>query len=125
MEVTRKLARYVVESRYADIPEKVRHAKVSAKELDMALRLVDDMSDAWQPEKYRDTYHEDLRKRIEEKVRAGQTEQLTEPAKEAKTQQGGEVIDLMALLKKSVEKRSQKSDAEAKPRRHARKRRAA
>jgi DNA end-binding protein Ku len=108
-----------------EIAERLKGARVTSKELDMALRLVDDMSDAWQPEKYRDTYHEDLRKRIEEKVRAGQTEQLTEPAKEAKTQQGGEVIDLMALLKKSVEKRSQKSDAEAKPRRHARKRRAA
>src|SRR5690348_16085567 len=64
-----------------DIPEKLRHAKVSAKELDMALRLVDDMSDEWQPEKYHDTYHEDLLKRIEEKVKAGQTEEVTEPEK--------------------------------------------
>jgi len=105
-----------------DIPEKLRHAKVSAKELDMALRLVDDMSDEWQPEKYHDTYHEDLLKRIEEKVKAGQTEEVTEPEKAPKGERGGEVIDLMALLKKSVEKRGEKAE---KPRRQARKRRAA
>ncbi|HEX7052518.1 MAG TPA: Ku protein [Burkholderiales bacterium] len=105
-----------------DIPDKLKGARVSDKELDMALRLVDDMSDNWRPEKYRDTYHEDLLKRIEQKVKAGQTEELTEPAKEARAGKGGEVIDLMALLKKSVEKRAEKAE---KPRRQARKRRAA
>jgi DNA end-binding protein Ku len=105
-----------------DIVEKLKGAKVSTKELDMALRLVEDMSDAWQPAKYHDTYREDLLKRVEEKVQAGQTEEVTEPAREAKPQKGGEVIDLMALLKKSVEKRGEKAD---KPRRQARKRRAA
>ncbi len=108
-----------------DIPDKLKAAKVTAKELDMALRLIDDMSDEWQPAKYHDTYHEDLLKRIEEKVAAGQTEEITEPEKEAKAQKGGEVIDLMALLKKSVEKRADRGAKEEKPRRHARKRRAA
>jgi DNA end-binding protein Ku len=108
-----------------DIPEKLRGAKVTAKELDMALRLIDDMSDEWRPEKYHDTYHEDLLKRIEEKVKAGQTEQLTEPAKEPTAAKGGEVIDLMALLRKSVEKRGEKAEKPEKGKRHARKRRAA
>jgi DNA end-binding protein Ku len=108
-----------------DVPEKLEGAKVTAKELDMALRLVDDMSDKWQPDKYHDTYREDLLKRIEEKVKAGQTEQLTEPEKEAKAEKGGEVIDLMALLKKSVGKRPETAAKEHKPKRHARKRRAA
>jgi len=117
--------RYHAELKSAEdlgILEKLKGAKVSTKELDMALRLVDDMSDAWQPAKYHDTYREDLLKRVEEKVQAGQTEEVTEPAREAKAQKGGEVIDLMALLKKSVEKRGEKAD---KPRRQARKRRAA
>jgi DNA end-binding protein Ku len=109
-----------------DIPEKLKGAKVTGKELDMALRLIDDMSDQWEPARYHDTYHEDLLKRIEEKVKAGQTEELTEPAKEEKAERGGEVIDLMALLRKSVEKRSEKAaDKQEKPKRHARKRRAA
>ena len=80
-------------------------AKVTAKELDMALRLVQDMSDEWQPEKYRDTYREDLLKRIEEKVKAGETEAIPAPERPARGAKGGEVIDLMSLLKKSIEKK--------------------
>jgi DNA end-binding protein Ku len=87
----------------------------------MAMRLVEDMSDEWQPSKYRDTYRHDLMKRIEEKVKKGQTEEITEPEKERRPEKGAEVIDLMALLKKSVGKKEKRE----KPRRTARKRRAA
>jgi len=100
------------------IPEKLKGHKPSSKELDMALRLIEDMADEWQPEKYHDTYHEDLLKRIEEKVKAGETEEITEPEKGEKPAKSAEVIDLMALLKKSVE-------GARKPKRAARKRRAA
>jgi DNA end-binding protein Ku len=86
-----------------DIAEKLEGHKPSAKELDMALRLVDDMADEWKPERYHDTYHEDLMKRIEDKIKAGQTEEITEPEKEERAAKGAEVVDLMALLRKSVE----------------------
>ena len=69
----------------------------------MALRLIDDMADDWKPEKYHDTYHEDLLKRIEQKIKAGQTEEITEPQKEEHERKGAEVVNLMALLRKSVE----------------------
>jgi DNA end-binding protein Ku len=82
----------------------IPQAKVTAKELDMALRLVQDMSDEWQPEKFHDTYREDILKRVEQKIKAGQTEDIPEPEK-AKAAKGGEVIDLMSLLKKSIEKK--------------------
>ena len=101
-----------------EIPEKLKGVKVTSKELEMALRLIEEMADEWQPEKYHDTYHEDLLKRIEQKVKAGQTEEITEPEKEEQAAKGAEVIDLMSLLKKSVEKTH-------KPKRAARKRRAA
>ena len=80
-------------------------AKVSPKELDMAMRLVDDMADEWDPKKYKDTYRDDLLKRIKEKVKAGQTEELTEPEKDAEKPAKADVIDLMSLLKKSVERK--------------------
>jgi DNA end-binding protein Ku len=119
-----------------DIPEKVKGHKPTAKELDMALRLVDDMADDWKPERYHDTYHEDLMKRIEEKIKAGQTEEITEPEKEERPAKGAEVVDLMALLRKSVEgggRKAAKDKAaanddekeEKKHKRAARKRRAA
>jgi DNA end-binding protein Ku len=98
---------------------KVPKAKVTAKELDMALRLVEDMADEWQPEKYKDTYREDLLKRVREKVKAGETEEITEAEKEPRAAKSAEVIDLMSLLKQSVEKKP------AKAKRAARRRRAA
>ncbi len=93
-------------------------AKVSAKEIDLALRLIKDMEEKWQPAQYKDTYREDLLKRIEEKVKAGQTEELTRPEKQ-KEKGGAEVIDLMALLKKSVEGKKAPRKATAKKRRAA------
>jgi DNA end-binding protein Ku len=110
--------------RYADelkdVQElKIPEAKVTAKELDMAMRLVEDMSDEWQPSKYKDTYRHDLMKRIEEKVKKGQTEEITEPEKERRPEKGAQVIDLMQLLKKSVERK------QPKPRRAPKRRRAA
>ena len=96
--------------RYHDELKKVSEfdvpgARVTAKELDMAMRLVDDMADKWQPAKFKDTYRDDLLKRIEQKVKAGQTEEITEPQREGKAEKRGEVIDLMSLLRKSIEKK--------------------
>src|SRR3954462_6532287 len=122
-----------------EIPEKLKGHKPSSKELDMALTLIEDMADEWKPEKYHDTYHEDLLKRIEEKIKAGETEEITEPEKEEREPKRAEVVDLMALLKKSVEGGGRKGAAkgkaaanddakEEKPHKHkraARKRRAA
>jgi DNA end-binding protein Ku len=77
---------------------------VSPREVEMARRLVEGMSATWKPVEHRDTYHEDLMALIEKRVEAGQTEVVTEPSKdEGKRPAKGEVIDLMALLKKSVE----------------------
>jgi DNA end-binding protein Ku len=96
-----------------DVSElKIPEAKVTAKELDMAMRLVEDMSDEWQPGKYKDTFRQDLMKRIEQKVKAGQTEEITAPDKTSeRPEKGGEVIDLMELLKKSVKSKPAKRPA--------------
>ena len=85
----------------------------------MALRLVEDMADEWRPAKYKDTYREDLLKRVKEKVKAGESEEITAPEKEPRAKKSAEVIDLMSLLKQSVEKKPKPA------RRAARKRRAA
>ena len=113
--------RYAKELKTAEdleIPEKLKGHKPTAKELDMAKRLIEDMADDWKPGEYHDTYHEDLLRRIEEKVKAGETEEVTAPEKEEKAAKSAEVLDLMSLLKKSVE-------GGAKTRRAPHKRRAA
>jgi DNA end-binding protein Ku len=108
-----------------NIPASALHARATAKEIDMALRLIDDMAEKWKPETFKDTYRDDLLARIEEKVKAGQTEQITPPEKGKREPAGAQVIDLMALLKKSVERKQEKGEKERPRRQHKAKRRAA
>ena len=44
-------------------------------------------------------------------MKAGETEEITEAEKERRPEKGGEVIDLMALLKKSVKPKPAKRAA--------------
>jgi DNA end-binding protein Ku len=57
--------------------EGLKSAGVSPKEVDLAKRLVDDMTEHWKPEEFKDTYHEDLMRRIHEKIKAGETKEIT------------------------------------------------
>jgi DNA end-binding protein Ku len=79
----------------------------SGRELEMALKLVEEMSEAWKPQAFTDTYRDDLMKRIEQKVKAGQTHTLTEPETEAtpRATGGGKVVDLMSLLQRSLDQK--------------------
>lgn len=87
---------------------------VSKRELEMAERLVEDMSEDWAPEQYHDTYREDLLARIEAKIEKGQTHEVTAAEEGAPAPTGGEVVDLMAMLKRSLEvKRPAKGRAAA------------
>jgi DNA end-binding protein Ku len=100
-------------------PRDLKRAGVSAKELDMAERLVADMTEPWQPTRYRDKYRDDLMAMIERKVKSGQTHALTAPSEEAVAEGGAEVIDLMAMLRKSLDRprrEAQKSAARETPR---------
>jgi DNA end-binding protein Ku len=106
--------RYADEIREVDelgVPSAALHAKATPKEIDMALRLIDDMAEEWKPEKFKDTYRDDLMARIKEKIKKGQTEEITEPEKGEKETASADVIDLMALLKKSVERKPAKPAA--------------
>jgi DNA end-binding protein Ku len=80
----------------------------SGRELEMALKLIDEMTEKWQPEAFKNTYRNDLMKRIEQKVKSGQTHTLTEPEADVTEQRatgGGKVVDLMSLLQRSLEQR--------------------
>ncbi len=102
--LTLELMRYAHELRdpkELDVP----HGKqgVSDRELQMAERLVEGMVEKWDPEKYKDDYRQDLMKMIKERVEAGELEASSEPAPKREKPAGGQVVDLMALLKSSLE----------------------
>jgi DNA end-binding protein Ku len=91
-----------------EVPETAAAKKsATARELDMALKLIDEMTEKWHPEQFHNTYKDDLMKRIQEKVKSGQTHALTEPEGEVTERRagGGKVVDLMSLLQRSLEQR--------------------
>jgi DNA end-binding protein Ku len=87
----------------ASVPS-VQAGSVSPKEVALAEKLLEEMSSPFKPEEYHDTYREDLMHRIEEKVRKHQTHVLTPKEKAPREdKKSAQVIDLMAVLKKSLE----------------------
>jgi DNA end-binding protein Ku len=86
-------------------PAEIRKAGIGERELDMATRLVEEMTEEWDPARFHDTYREDLMARIEKKIQSGDTQAVAAPAAEEKGEiaGGAKVIDLMAALKRSLE----------------------
>lgn len=74
---------------------------VSDRELQMAERLVEGMVSTWDPDRYKDTYVDDMMGLIKQRIKSGKTEEIDETPVERPA--GAKVVDLMALLKQSVE----------------------
>ncbi|MDR8029203.1 Ku protein [Burkholderia cenocepacia] len=76
-------------------------AGVSARELGMAKKLIDDMSGKWTPDEYHDTFRDDILELVERKVRAGKIEEIEDrPAQTGRA--ASNVVDLTELLKRSL-----------------------
>ncbi|WP_437299702.1 Ku protein [Sorangium sp. So ce426] len=93
-----------------DLPEMDAQGKgLGKRELEMAERLVAEMATAWQPEKYKDEYRDDVMKLIEKKVKSGRTTAPTEPVEEERHRRATGTVDLIALLKKSLGQKGEKA----------------
>jgi DNA end-binding protein Ku len=79
----------------------IEDVKVTKPELEMAERLVEGMSGSFDTSAIHDTYHEDLLALIEERKKDPYAE--PEPLPKKKADKKGEVVDIMALLKRSVD----------------------
>jgi len=85
---------------------------VNDREVKMAEVLIDGMTSEWDPEKYHDSYRDDLMALINRKIESGQTEVLDETPVEEPAEDTGKVVDIMALLKRSVEATGRKVAAD-------------
>jgi DNA end-binding protein Ku len=83
-------------------PEGMKAAGVSAKELDMAKKLIDDMSETWDPTQYHDTFRDDIMALVERKIRAGKTEEVTEVETPRESRKSADILDLSDLLRRSL-----------------------
>ncbi|UII69108.1 Ku protein [Pseudomonas sp. HN11] len=79
-------------------------------ELDMAKRLVDDMSADWQPEDYRDSFQEKIMALVAKKAKAGKIEDV-ETRNDSEERKSADVIDLTELLKRSLAGKTTKKPA--------------
>jgi DNA end-binding protein Ku len=88
---------------------------VTVHELDMAKKLIGDMTAAWNPDEYHDTFQDDILALVDKKIRAGKTKELseTETAAPARTRRTADIVDLSELLRRSLGQRKTKTDAPA------------
>ncbi|VVO38533.1 Ku protein [Pseudomonas fluorescens] len=70
-------------------------------ELDMARRLVEDMSADWQPDQYRDSFEDKIMQLVDKKAHEGKIEDV-ETGTAEEERKTADVIDLTELLKRSL-----------------------
>jgi len=84
-----------------ELGSEVTEPKLAKGELDMAKRLVQDMSGDWSPEDYRDSFEDKIMSLVEKKANEGKIEDV-ETATGEEERKTADVIDLTELLKRSL-----------------------
>jgi len=74
---------------------------ISAAEMKMAKQLVDDMTEKWNPDDFKDEFKQAVMGLVEKKVKAGNTETVMQPEEETPAQ-GDNILDLTELLARSL-----------------------
>jgi DNA end-binding protein Ku len=112
------LLRYPHELRSVDeleVPAKnLKSAGLSERELQMADRLIGEMTAKWKPEEFKDDYYDDVQALVRRKIKARQIHTIVEPEPEAGPKRPREVVDLMPLLKRSLSARGGAAEREGK-----------
>ncbi|MBD3875194.1 Ku protein [Stutzerimonas kunmingensis] len=86
---------------YLELKDEALDPDLAERELDMAKRLVEDMTEKWKPEQYKDTFQDQIMELVEKKAREGKLEAVGGP-EEAVDRRSADVIDLTELLKRSL-----------------------
>ena len=97
--------RYQEEIRQVPEVEKSKSEKISAKEVDLAKKLINQLTEKFDPAAFKDTYVAELKKVIKAKA-AGKNIRIAEPKKSTAA-----VKDLMEVLKQSLDTGSKKKRA--------------
>jgi DNA end-binding protein Ku len=88
----------VPRSEIGDIPS--ARSKPDAKEVRLAMQIIESLASEWDPKRYHDTYTEEMRELIDRKAKG---KKIEAPAPEEK-ERTAEVVDLMAALQASLER---------------------
>ncbi len=103
------------EVRDASFPSLDETVKISDKELELSASLVESFSGDFDPADFVDEYQQELRTLIDAKLEKGDALDTSETFGESEeAEAGGEVIDLMAALRASVERSKASRESKAK-----------
>ncbi len=86
-------------------PEGRKAANLKDGELKMAAQLIEDMTGAWEADRYADKFTEAVHALVQQRVEAGKTERVEPLEDGAAPATGGNVVDLTELLARSLGKR--------------------
>lgn len=85
-----------------DLPkEGSKAAGLTDKEIKMGEQLVEDMSGAWNPEEFTDSFKEQILHLVEEKVKAGETAAVTQ-IEAVESGESAKIYDLTEMLQRSL-----------------------
>jgi DNA end-binding protein Ku len=101
------------EVRVADFPSLTETVRISDKELEMSSSLVDSFASDFSPEKFEDDYQNQLRKLVESKIEHGDAVDTEATFGVEAEAEGGEVLDLMEALRRSIAKNKSSETAPA------------
>jgi DNA end-binding protein Ku len=86
---------------------------ISERELKMATQLIDDMTEPWDPERYHDTFHDEILKLVQRKIKLGKTGTLRPLEEESgEPKKSADILDLTEMLKRSLSGKSKAAKAE-------------
>src|SRR5450830_575276 len=93
-----------------------KSVKLTTPELSMATQLIEDMSAPWKPERFKDEFAVEVMALVKKKAKAGQTEFVSQPEVEPGNTRTADIIDLTALLQRSLRGGTTKSSTAGKTR---------
>ena len=109
-----ELLRFAAELRDPDalnVPtESLEELNVSDREVELAEQLISAMAEPWDPSKYRDEYTDEVMDLIERKAASPES---VAPALAPAEEEPGQVVDIMELLRRSVEQSKGEGEAGA------------
>ncbi len=90
-------------------PSEGKSPRTLSQEVEMAEKLIEDMTRDWNPAIYKNTYREEIMKYVKARVKAGKATEISQDFKESDGEGSSDVVDLLPLLRKSLAEKKNKS----------------
>lgn len=84
-------------------PLDAKAAGIKESEIKMAMQLIEDMTSKWDADSFRNSFADEIHRLIETKAEAGEVADVVKVERETDVPAGADVLDLTALLKRSLD----------------------